>query len=40
MHKLKSETHYLNINLMNENNIDINIASFKGKTILIDFWAS
>ncbi|MVO08075.1 redoxin family protein [Flavobacterium sp. TP390] len=28
------------INLMNEKNIEINIASFKGKTILIDFWAS
>lgn len=29
-----------NINLMNEKGIEINIASFKGKTILIDFWAS
>jgi len=28
------------INLMNEENIEVSIASFKGKTILIDFWAS
>ena len=28
------------INLMNEKGIEINIASFKGKTILLDFWAS
>lgn len=29
-----------NMALMNEKNVEINIASFKGKTILIDFWAS
>lgn len=29
-----------NITLMNEKNIEVNISSFKGKTILIDFWAS
>ena len=28
------------IKLMNDKNIEISIASFKGKTILIDFWAS
>lgn len=29
-----------NIVLMNENDIEINLSSFKGKTIMIDFWAS
>lgn len=29
-----------NIALMNEKDIEIKLSSFKGKTILIDFWAS